>query len=262
MTYAWAALSQGSLSDPALANPVYTAPVVTADTVVSLSLTVNNGFGSSTATSTVTVKGALPPAVAAVSPVSLFSGANGTFTVTGSDPNSPTLVPLTFTVTQAPASLIGLTVAAQSNTSAMVTFRAPTLPLDQILPSVIQVTITATNSAGVASAPVTTSVTVNPIPDSVAITSAEYRTGKQRLIVTATSSVISPNVILKLLPYVTTTGATFNPATLGDTFTNGGGGLYTMTLVGAPQPASGPVLFVRSNLNGISPGHALDRIRL
>ena len=261
-TYAWAALSQGSLSDPTVANPVYTAPVVAADTVVSLALTVSNGVGSSTATSTVTVKGALPPTVAAVNPVSVFSGANGTFTVTGSDPNSPALVPLTFTVTQAPASLIGLTVAAQSNTSAMVTFRAPTLPLDQIVPSVIQLTITATNSVGVVSAPVTASVTVNPIPDSVAITSTEYRTGKQRLVLTATSSVISPNVILKLLPYVTTTGATFNPATLGDTFTNGGGGLYTMTLVGAPQPASGPVLFVRSNLNGISPGHALDRIRL
>jgi hypothetical protein len=95
----------------------------------------------------------------------------------------------------------------------------------------------------------------------VAITTAEYRTGKQRLILTATSSIVSPNVTLRLLPYLTTTGATFDPAGLGDILTNGGGGLYTMTLVGAPQPAAGPVLSVRSNLGSTSPGHALDRVR-
>ncbi len=261
LSFGWAATAPGTLSNLAIANPVYTAPSVAVDTTVNLSLTVTNGVGSSTVTSTVLVKAALAPTVAPISPVSVFSGANGAFTVSGADPNTPALVPLVFTATQAPAVLTAFGVTTLTGTTASVHFTAPILPPGQTTPTVVQVTVTATNSLGVASAPVTTTVTVNPVPDSVAITNAEYRTGKQRLILTATSSVISPNVTLRLLPYLTTTGATFDPAGLGDTFTNGGGGLYTMTLVGAPQPAAGPVLFVRSNLGSTSPGHALDRVR-
>ena len=45
--------------------------------------------------------------------------------------------------------------------------------------------------------------------------------------------------------------------------TNNGGGLYTLTLVGAPEPAIPPAtpLVVESNLGGVSPPHGLDRIR-
>jgi hypothetical protein len=259
LNFNWAIPAPGSIANRTIANAVYTAPTVGADTTVNLSLTVSNSFGSSTATTTVLVKAALGPTVAPISPVSLFSGANGTFTVSGVDPAG--LVPLTFTATQAPTALTGLTVLPLTGTTARVNFTAPLLPPGQTTPTVVQVTVTAKNSLNVASAPVTTTVTVNPVPDSVAITAAEFRTGKQRLILTATSSIVSPNVTLRLLPYLTTTGATFDPAGLGDTFTNGGGGLYTMTLVGAPQPAAGPVLFVRSNLGSTSPGHALDRVR-
>jgi len=95
----------------------------------------------------------------------------------------------------------------------------------------------------------------------VAITNAQYRTGKQRLIITATSSVIGPNVILTLQPYLTTTGTNFDPARLGNTLANGLNGIYTLTLVGAPQPAAGQVLTVKSNLGGVSPAHALDLVR-
>ena len=92
-----------------------------------------------------------------------------------------------------------------------------------------------------ASAPEFTTVTVNPLPDSVTITAAEYRISKQRLILNATSSVISPAVVLKLAPYVTTLGTTFDPcASLGCTFTNNGGGLYLLDIVGAPEPAIPP----------------------
>ena len=262
LTFAWALPAQGSIANPSQANAVYSAPTVAVDTPVTLSLTVSNGVGSSTATANLTVKAALAPTVNPVSPVTLFSGANGTFTVSGADPNTPAaLLPLTFTASQAPSVLTGLTVLGLTDTTARVNFTAPLLPAGQTTPTVVQVAVTATNSLGVASAPVTTTVTVNPVPDSVAITAAEYRTGKQRLILSATSSIVSPNVTLRLLPYLTNTGATFDPANLGDTFTNGGGGLYTMTLVGAPQPAAGPVLFVRSNLGSTSPGHALDRVR-
>ena len=97
--------------------------------------------------------------------------------------------------------------------------------------------------------------------NSPAITNAEYRIGQQRLILSATSSVISPNVDLFLMRYATAAGGTFTPVVGADKLTNGGGGLYTMTLVGVPQPAAGAVLRVQSSLGGISPVHALDRLR-
>jgi hypothetical protein len=145
-----------------------------------------------------------------------------------------------------------------------------------VTPSVVQLTITARNTAPLTSAPEFTSVTVNPLPDVVAITSAEYRTGKQRLIINATSSVVSPNVALKLQPYLTTTGTIYNPdpaaGGLGNVFTNTGGGLYLLDISGAPRPACGNAagyqtpcpstpLDVKSNLNGDSGPFALTRIR-
>jgi hypothetical protein len=44
-------------------------------------------------------------------------------------------------------------------------------------------------------------------------------------------------------------------------FTNNGGGLYIITLVGAPQPGAGNVLTVRSSLGGVSPASPLTKIR-
>ncbi|MFL5436263.1 MAG: hypothetical protein ACJ784_17265, partial [Myxococcales bacterium] len=57
-------------------------------------------------------------------------------------------------------------------------------------------------------------------------------------------------------PYLTSTGTTFTPAA---TFTNTGGGIYTITLVGVPQPAASPAkpIIVKSNLNGSSPASAI-----
>ena len=259
ITYAWTAAS-GSLSDASLANPVFTAPAVTVDTPVGVTLTAANGCGGNTASATITVKAARPPTVAHTTAITVFSGANGTFTVAGSDPNNPAQLPLTFAVTQtgAPA-LLNVVTTQHPPTGATVTFTAPTLAPGTVVPVVINLSIKATNALGQQSAADLTTVTVKPLPDQVAITSTEYRTGKQRLILTATSSVISTNVILTLNPYVTTTGSTFTPP--DGTFTNGGGGLYTITLVGVPQPAAGNSLTVRSNLNGVSPAHALDRVR-
>jgi hypothetical protein len=127
----------------------------------------------------------------------------------------------------------------------------------------LQFQIVATNTAGVSSAADTTTVTVTAPADAVALTNAEYRTGKQRLILTATSSVVDPALDLTLAPYVTTTGTTFDPAGIGNVFTNGGAGNYTITIVGAPEPAVPPAtpLIVRSTAGGVSAPHGLDRIR-
>jgi hypothetical protein len=167
-------------------------------------------------------------------------------------------VPILFTATQSGSpALLNLTVTPTGPSTANLTFTAPTLPLGQVTHTVINLVITATNAAGVTSSPQLTTVTIAPLPDTIAVTSAQYTTAKNKLRfdLTATSSVVSPNVVLVLQPYLTIQGTTFDPANLGSVFTNTGGGLYTLTLVGAPEPAVPPAtpITVTSNLNGVSP---------
>jgi len=248
----------------------FSAPTLAAGAppdVITVSVTATNKGNRSSApqTMTVTVVSVSAPTVNHVAPISVFSGASGSLAISGTDPNTPASLPLTFAVTQTgtPA-LTNLAVAQGPNppgTAATVTFKAPTLPVGQVTSVVINLTITATNKAGLVSAPEFTSVTVKPLADTVTITTAAYRTGKQRLDLTATSSVISPTVVLTLQPYVTNTGTTFTPP--NGTFTNTGGGIYTITLVGAPEPKIPPAtpLTVKSNLGGISAPTALTSIK-
>ena len=222
-------------------------------------ISVTTGSGSATSATSFTVTTVIP-VVDHAAPISVFSAALGSLTVTGSDPNVPALLPLTFSVTQSGApALLNLTVTPLTSTSATVTFTAPTLPLGQVLPSVINLNITATNTAGSVSLTEFTTVTIKPLPDVVTITNAEYRIRQQRLTLTATSSVNSPNVVLTLQPYITTAGATFTPP--NGTLTNAGGGNYTLNLLNVPQPGAATLLIVKSNLNGTSPGRVLDRVR-
>ena len=264
-TFSWSALAaaSGSLSNANIPSPVYTAPVVSTTKVVTVSVTATNACGTNTsATTTITVNPSGSPTVSPVAAQSVSSGTVGApFTVSGTDPNTPASVPLTFKVTQSPAALTNVVVTQLTSTSAKVSYTASVLAAGQISPTVVQLSITATNTLGLVSAPQAATVTIKPVPDVVGITDAEYRTAKQRLIITATSSVISPNVVLTLQPYLTATGVNFDPARLGNTLANGNNGIHTLTLVGAPQPAAGQVLVVKSNLGGVSPGHALDRVR-
>jgi len=109
--------------------------------------------------------------------------------------------------------------------------------------------------------------TVKPLVDVVSVTGLleQYRLNSRRLNLNATSSVVSPNVVLKLQPYITITGTTYNPdpaaGGVGNTFTNNGGGVYSLLLNGVPEPACGNVngnlapcptksLDVKSNLTG------------
>jgi hypothetical protein len=193
----------------------------------------------------------------------------------------PPALPLVFISTQAGApALNNFTVTQGPNppgTGATITFNAPVLPIGQVTNSVITLTTTATNSAGLVSAPDSTTVTVTPLPDVIGHAGLQqYRINARRLILNATSSVVSPNVVLKLQPYVTTTGTTYNPdpaaGGVGNTFTNAGGGVYTLTLNGVPEPACGnpngnvapcptKPLDIKSNLGGDSLPFALTDIR-
>ena len=277
VTLLWTvATGGGTITNPTLGAATYSALGATPPVTLTLTATsLCTGVAvSATDTATITIAAAATPTVNHVLPIAVFSGAPGSLVITGSDPNVPAATPLTFTVTQtgAPALLNFLT-TQNPPTGATVTFTAPTLPVGQVTPSVVNLTITAQNTLGATSAPEFTTVTVKPLPDAVLITNAEYRTSKIRLVVTASSSVISPNVVLTLNPYVCAVpalagtlpcpGGSFDPATIGNTFTNNGGGLYTMTLVGAPEPAVPPALplTATSNLGTTSPAHGLDRIR-
>lgn len=278
ITYLWSATG-GSFNNPGISNPLYTAPMTGPQT---LTFTATTCAGSAFATTTVAVNAPNAPTVNPVAPLSLFSGAAGTLTVTGSDGNNPPLVPLVYTATQTPAGTLQVfTVTPGPNppgTGATITFLAPTLPLTQLTPTIVTVTITATNNAGIASAPTTTTVTVNPIPDAIIPTSAEFRANQKRLIINVNDA--NPNVTLKLQPYVTTTGAVYNPdpaaGGVGNVFTNAGAGVYTLTISGAPAPACNPApgafatpcsltpLDVKSNIQSV-PGDsgpfALTRVR-
>jgi hypothetical protein len=284
-TFAWAPPAQGTINPLSSPTATYTAPVVLVPTDVPLSLTATNTCGSNTATTSVHVNAALPPLVNHVAPMTVFSGAPGNFPVSGSDPNVPALTPLAWTVTQtgAPA-LINLAITPTGPTTASLTFTAPTLPLNQVTNTVIQLTITATNSAGVPSAQEFTTVTVKPLPDLITPLSGEYRTGKQRLIVTASTN--NPNATLTLQPYrcevsgapcvQTSPGVwTYNP----DPAAGGLGnvlvlvnGVLTLDVSGVPRPACNlggayatpcgqSPLDVRSNIGGDSGFFALTRIR-
>jgi hypothetical protein len=267
ISFQWTApaAGQGTLSALTVANPTFTAP--TGPATVNLTVTASNACGTSQATAAVNVSAPGTPTLVAQSTDAVFSGATHSYTVTATDPNVPPSVPISFTVSQTgtPA-LTNLSVTPSCTTSpctVTVTYTAPVLPVGQITSTSVVVTVNAKNAGNVAANPVSTTVTVNPLPDSVLITATEYRTGKQRLTVNASSTVVSPNVILTLAPYVTATGTTFDPAQLGAVFTNNGGGLYILVLVGAPEPAVPPAtpLVVKSNLGGVSPPHGLDRIR-
>ena len=283
LSFAWTQaptdVPQVIISNANTANASFTTPVVAANTTLHFTATATNSAGSASAPTTVNVAVDIPT-VNHVAPQTLFSGAAGSMAVTGSDPNIIPALPLFFTATQAGApALTGFTVTQGPNppgTGATITFTAPVLPLGQVTTSVVNLTITATNSGNVVSAPEFTSVTITPLPDRITVTSAIYRVNNKRLILTLNSSVISPNVNLLLQSYVTTTGSVYNPdpaaGGAGNLFTNTGGGVYTLTINGVPEPACGnpggnttpcPTrpLDVRSNLNGDSGGFALTKIQ-
>jgi hypothetical protein len=155
------------------------------------------------------------------------------------------------------------------------TFVAPTLPPTQVTPSAITLTISATNSAGQVSAPVTTTVTVNPLPEPITVALAQYRVSNKRLVVTVNDA--NPNVTLRLQAYATVVaGVTYNPdpvaGGVGNVFTNNNNGTYTLTLTGVPEPACNPggafktpcsakPLDVKSNILGDTGLFALTNIR-
>ena len=148
---------------------------------------------------------------------------------------SPSLPAPRFTWTPAPVVAFTQTPSAATGTP------TSTVTFTPAAAGVYTFTVTAAN--GVApnvktSAPVTVTITVTPaVVTNIVITPAEYRIGKQRLVMTATTPDLGVAKMV-LQPYLTDNGTMFDPATLGGSLlTNGGGGIWTATVVGAPKPA-------------------------
>jgi hypothetical protein len=100
--------------------------------------------------------------------------------------------------------------------------------------------VKATNAGGKTSSATQVSVTATPaMPTNITFGGTlEYRIGKQRLVMTATST--DPTVTSMVLqPYLTETGTIFDPVNLGAGLTVSliTPGSFTITLVGAPKPA-------------------------
>jgi hypothetical protein len=259
------------LSNATSASPTFVAPATAQ--VLTFTLTATACGTSATAGASVTVNAvATVPAINPITPISVVAGTRGALNLSAVNPSNP-LANVTFTVTQAglPA-LTGITTPTGSKANpslTTVTFAAPSLPLGQIVPSVVTLTITAKIGNGAASAPVTVPVSIVPVPDTITLTS-EYRTSKQRLVITAVST--NPGVTMILQPYLTDDGVTvFDPSVLGNTFAVVGG-IPTLTLVGAPHPACNPggafavpcaatPLEVKSNIGGTSGKQAIQKIR-
>ena len=247
VTFLWTAAA-GSFSNPNVANPVYTAPTVGALTNVGLTLTVTTCGGTGVSGTIVAVNGASAPTVNHVPPLTLFSGAAGSLAVTGSDPNVPAAVPLFFAATQAGApALTNFTVTQGPNppgTSATITFNAPVLPLGQVTTSTVNLTITATNTANLVSAPEFTSVTVQPLPDVIsayfgAIPGQQQATDHYREFVGGQpergleTAVLCDDHGKRLQPRSGSwrSRKSRSPTTVA--------GVYTLTLNGVPEPACG-----------------------
>jgi hypothetical protein len=248
--YAWKqVLNSGdpvvTLSTPGAMNSTFSAPTVAAYRNLTFQVTVGGGNTTTPETATVSVPIAPPPGPATPSvransspanPVASFttvtlsaSGvdpANGTLTYTWVAPQGITLTPVA-----------GTNGAQQTFSTSVPAFTSP---------QTFTFSVTGTSSvSGLVSPSASVGVTVNPVVDTITITSVTYRTGKAQLTVNATDN--TPNVQLTSTLNVT------DPAT-GQPYTGIMGPTsppvpnnYTIIFTGVTQPT---LVIITSNAGG------------
>ena len=219
----------GALTGATTTTPTFNSTGLAAGTYF-LTLTASNICGPATDSTTITVQPAPPPTIGPIQNQSVTAGNNVTISATSTSLPAPTWTwsnptgPAPVTFTQNPSPLTA------SGTSA-ITFN-PTVAGSYTF------AVTATNANGTSPVTTVTITVASSTPTNVTINPAEYRTSKQRLVLTATSTDTTVASMV-LLPYLTETGTTFDPATLGNNLTVSliAPGSFTLTLVGAPPPA-------------------------
>ncbi|BDG01922.1 PKD domain-containing protein [Anaeromyxobacter oryzae] len=238
LTYSWTQIAPLSpvptLTGANTATPSFVAPVVTGTAqVFTFMLTVVSSAGlGSQSTVDVTVNPVLPPTAIAGANQTVQSGA--TVTLDGSASRDAQGLPLTYTWLQVSGPPVTLTGAS----TAKPTFVAPAIAPSS--PSVAIAFTLTVNDGYVSSFPAATNVTVLPAADQIQITLVEYRTQKQRLTVNASDLTVTDGSATLYLQPLTAGGVPLQLQNLG-------GGLYTIQLVGVPQPTT---VTVTSSLGG------------
>ncbi|GAA2499337.1 PKD domain-containing protein [Terrabacter carboxydivorans] len=220
----------GALTGATTTTPTFKATGLAAGTY-NLTFTVSNPCGVASTATTITVQAAPPPTIAPIQNQTVTAGNLVTLTASSSSLPAPTWAwsqtagPDNPALTQTPAA------ATAAGTSQ--------LKFTPTVAGTYSFTVKATNANG-SSPDTTVTVTVTAaVPTNVTLTPVEYRTSKQRLVITATSTDTTVSS-MRLLPYLTETGTMFDPATLGAanlTVSLVAPGSFTVTAVGAPPPA-------------------------
>src|SRR4051812_45063054 len=220
----------GALTGATTTTPTFNATGLAAGDY-HLRFTASNACGVAFDDGIVTVGAAPKPTIAPIQNQTVTAGNLVTLTASSSSLPTPTWAwsqasgPATLTTAQTPA-------AATASGSSQLKF-TPTVAGTYVF------SVTATNANGISS-PTSVTVTVTAsVPTNITLTPVEYRIGKQRLIVTATSTDTTVSS-MTLLPYLTEKGTTFDPASLGAanlTVSLVAPGSFTVTAVGAPAPA-------------------------
>lgn len=213
------------LTNASTTTPTFSAAGLQAGTY-QLALTVQGPCGVTKGHTTITVTATPPPAINPVANQTVTANNLVTLTATSSAVPAPTW---TWTQTGGPV-LPAFPVNTAAGATSTVTF-TPTVA------GTYTFRVTATNVNGT-SAPVNVTVTVTAATTTNVTLNNEYRTGKQRLIITATAN-LPANTVMTLQPYLTENGTTFDPTTLGANLTISltAPGTWTLTAVGAPRPA-------------------------
>jgi hypothetical protein len=216
------------LTGASTTTPTFSAIGLAAGTY-NLSFTATNPCGASTATTTITVAAAVGPSINPIQNQTVTAGTPVTLTATSSASPTPTW---TWAQTAGPVATTTQTPTAATATG------TSSLSFNPTVAGTYTFSVTATNNQGTSS-PVSVSViATTATATNVTLTNTEYRTSKQRLIITATSTDATVASMV-LQPYQTETGTTFNPSSLGANLTVSlvAPGTFTLTLVGAPAPA-------------------------
>jgi hypothetical protein len=259
----------GALTGATTTTPTFNSTGLAAGTY-SLRLAASNICGPATDTATITVQAAPPPTVNPIQNQTVTAGTPVTITATSTSVPTPTW---TWVNTGGPAGI-----ALTQTPSAATASGTSSIAFNPAIPGTYTFTVKAANANGTSPTTTVSVTATQSTPTNITVTPAEYRTSKQRLVLTATSTDATVASMV-LLPYLTETGTTFDPATLGNNLTVSlvTPGSFTITLVGAPPPACNlggayatpcaqKPLTVKSlnaarTIIGTSPPTALDKIR-
>ena len=218
----------GALTGATTTTPTFNATGLAAGTYF-LNFIAANVCGVATASTTITVQPAPAPTINPIQNQTVTAG--NLVTVVASSNNNPTPT-WTWTQTAGPDNPPFTQTPVAATASATSTLR--------FTPNAGTYTfsVTATNANGTSPATSVQITATSSLPANITLNNV-YRIAKQRLVITATSS--DPTITSMVLqPYLTETGTTFDPATLGAanlTVSLITPGAFTLTAVGAPKPA-------------------------